>query len=75
MTLSQFDAGAAMAALQLSQMLLRVLVEKGILTRQQAESELLNLVRPNEDDPGNAIANRMFEQMAGAYSASSKSIH
>jgi hypothetical protein len=72
MSLSQFDAGAAVAALQLSQMLLRVIVKHGILTTRQAENELLGLVKSNQDGPSNAIVNRMIGQLADAYSIASK---
>src|SRR5262245_51866186 len=67
MSFSQFDAGAAVAALQLSQMLLRVIVKHGILTTQQAQDELLRLATINRNGPSNAIVNRMFGQLADAY--------
>jgi hypothetical protein len=69
MSLSQFDAGAAVAALQLSQMLLRLIVRHGLLTKQQAEDELLRLVKANRDGPSNAIVASMLGQLANAYSA------
>jgi hypothetical protein len=69
MSLSQFDAGAAVAALQLSQMLLRLIVKHGLLTTQQAEDELLRLVKTNRNGPSNAIVVSMLGQLANAYSA------
>jgi hypothetical protein len=69
MSLSQFDAGAAVAALQLSQMLLRIIVKHGLLTKQQAEDELLRLVKANRDGPSNVIVTSMLEQLANTYSA------
>jgi hypothetical protein len=68
MSLGQFDAGAAVAALQLSQMLLRIIVKHGILTTQQAEDELLRLMKTNRDGPSNAIVTSMLGQLANAYS-------
>jgi hypothetical protein len=62
-----------MAAFQLSQVLLGVLVNSGILTPQQAQNELLKLARANEGGgPGNAVAKRMFEQMVRSYSVPPK---
>jgi hypothetical protein len=69
MSFSQFDAGAAVVALQLSQMLLRLIVKHGLLTRQQVEDELLRLVKKNRDGPSNAIVVSMLAQLASAYSA------
>jgi hypothetical protein len=66
------DAGFALAAFQLSQMLLATLVDSAILTPltpQKARAALLNLANVNRSGgPETAAAKRLFEHMAAAYS-------